>query len=345
MEDPDIECTAVIPPAARATSRLPARASTNRGGDSPESPSEWFAYDAIILSNMPREALSDQQVAWVDEWIARRGGGLGMVGGPYSFASGRWAGTAIGAMLPVALRPGGDDWEERPTSIEPLSSSALHPIWHIATDDSENRALLKALPAFVGQEPPGPGQAGRRDACRRRRGWPGGRDRRATLRAWTDDGDDHRDQPPLGERFQPDLGRKRRALLQEVLEECGVLAHRELVDRPAAAPRRDRQAALQPWRPGRHPRPHLRRKCGPDTRLPRDRDGRAGLGRRCHVGRLSPAAADGQLTTARCPPRNRRGVRSSPGARSSRSHACPSRSPIQRPCRSSRQKRFPPVAR
>jgi hypothetical protein len=54
-------------------------------------------------------------------------------------------------MLPVALLPGGADWEERPTSILPRSASAQHAIWHIATDDSENRALLKALPAFVGR--------------------------------------------------------------------------------------------------------------------------------------------------------------------------------------------------
>ena len=56
----------------------------------PETPSELFAYDAIILSNVPREALSDQHLAWIDEWIGRRGGGLCMAGGPNSFASGQW---------------------------------------------------------------------------------------------------------------------------------------------------------------------------------------------------------------------------------------------------------------
>ena len=298
MEDPDIECTVVVSPGGEGDFGFLQRIDEPARG-LPESPSEWFAYDAIILSNMPREALSDQQVAWIDEWIARRGGGLAMVGGPYSFATGRWADTPIGAMLPVALLPGGDDWEERPTTIAPVSSSAQHPIWHIATDDSENRASPEGLAGLRGKEPPGTGQAGRGDACRRRGGWPGNRHRRATLRPRTDDGDDHRDQPPLGERVQPELGRKRCALLQEVLEECSLLAYRELVDRPAAAPRRDRQAALQPRRTCRHPRPHLRRECGPDTRLPRDRDRRAGLGRRRHVGRLSPPPADGQSTPAR----------------------------------------------
>ncbi len=150
MEDPDIECTVVVSPGGEGDFGFLQRVDEPARG-LPESPSEWFAYDAIILSNMPREALSDQQVAWIDEWIARRGGGLAMVGGPYSFATGRWADTAVGAMLPVALLPGGNDWEERPTTIVPTSSSAQHPIWHIAADDAENRGLLKALPAFVGR--------------------------------------------------------------------------------------------------------------------------------------------------------------------------------------------------
>jgi uncharacterized membrane protein len=150
MEDPDIECTAVFPAGGEGDFGFLRRLDEPARG-LPESPSEWFAYDAIILSNMPREALSDQQVAWVDEWIARRGGGLAMVGGPYSFASGRWAGTVIGAMLPVDLRPGGNDWDERPVSIEPLIARSIHPIWHIAADDSENRTLLRTLPAFLGR--------------------------------------------------------------------------------------------------------------------------------------------------------------------------------------------------
>ena len=76
-----------------------------RWRDLPENPSEFFAYDAIILSNVPRDALSDQHLAWIEEWVGRRGGGLCMVGGPNSFASGRWNETSVGKMLPVELMP------------------------------------------------------------------------------------------------------------------------------------------------------------------------------------------------------------------------------------------------
>ena len=106
MEDPDVECTAVVP---GAVGRRLLDAGENRRAlaDFPRTPSQLFAYDAIILSNVPRDVLSDQHLAWIDEWIGRRGGGLCMVGGPNSFASGRWNETSVGQMLPVELAPGG----------------------------------------------------------------------------------------------------------------------------------------------------------------------------------------------------------------------------------------------
>lgn len=148
MEDPDIECTAVTPSSEGDFSVW--NRADERGRGLPETPSELFAYDAIILSNVPREALSDPHLAWIDDWIARRGGGLMLVGGPNSFASGRWAGTTVGNMLPLEVNSGGNDWEGTLTALTPVESGPLHPVWHIAADDSENRALIKTLPQFLG---------------------------------------------------------------------------------------------------------------------------------------------------------------------------------------------------
>ena len=147
MEDPDIECTAVVPDIAGDFSTI-VRAD-DRGRGLPETPSELYAYDAIILSNVPRELLDGKYMAWVDEWIGRRGGGLMMVGGPASFGAGRWADTPVGRMLPVEVDSSGD-WEDAPAAILPITDNALHPLWHIAADDAENRALLKTLPSFLG---------------------------------------------------------------------------------------------------------------------------------------------------------------------------------------------------
>jgi uncharacterized membrane protein len=155
MEDPDIECTVVTPTGPDGDFAEFARVGEN-GRGLPETPSELFAYDAIVLSNVPREAFSDKYLGWLDEWIARRGGGLCMVGGPHSFGSGRWAETPVGRMLPVEVEATGKDWDESPAAIKPLDSGTIHPLWHIAADDSENRSLLKTLPNFQGHNKLGP---------------------------------------------------------------------------------------------------------------------------------------------------------------------------------------------
>ncbi len=147
MEDPDVECTAITPSADGDFSVW--NRADERGRGLPETPSELFAYDAIILSNVPREALPDPHLAWIDDWIARRGGGLMMVGGPYAFGSGRWASTPVGKMLPQDFRDG-RDWDGSLTALVPVESDPAHPSWHIAADDSENRASRKSLPRFLG---------------------------------------------------------------------------------------------------------------------------------------------------------------------------------------------------
>ena len=112
----------------------------------PETASELFAFDAIILSNVPRDSLSDQHLAWIEEWIGRRGGGLCMAGGPYSFATGRWNETSVGKMLPVELLPGARDWDEALTTVQPVTEGAIHPVWHLSSDEAQNRSRSKPCP-------------------------------------------------------------------------------------------------------------------------------------------------------------------------------------------------------
>ena len=155
MEDPDIECTVVMPGGAGGDYSMLVR-SDERGRGLPETPSELFAYDAIVLSNIPREALSDPHLAWVEEWISRRGGGLAMVGGPNSYASGQWFDTPVGKMLPFDLLAEGSDWDEALTAVQPVTDGAIHPIWHITSDEARNRAILKTFPKFLGLHRVGP---------------------------------------------------------------------------------------------------------------------------------------------------------------------------------------------
>ena len=196
------------PAGRQATSR---RWRTDEHCELPETPSQFFAYDAIILSNVPRDVLSDQHLAWIEEWIGRRGGGLCMVGGPNSFASGRWNETSVGQMLPVRARP------RRPRLgrgarrvIHVTAKGAGHPIWHLSSDEAQNRSVLKALPSFLGSNrfgrvKPGADVLAQTTSSGAARRTPA-RDRGPTLRPGPHDGHDHRPSPAAGRASSPSRG-------------------------------------------------------------------------------------------------------------------------------------------
>ena len=117
----------------------------------PENPSQFFAYDAIILSNVPRDVLSDEHLAWIEEWVGRRGGGLCMAGGPSSFASGHWnehrrrpdASRRAGPRRPRLGRRAGRA-SGRPPPAQAIRSGISPPMKAV------NQKSLKALPSFLG---------------------------------------------------------------------------------------------------------------------------------------------------------------------------------------------------
>jgi len=82
-----------------------------------------------------------------------QGGGLAMIGGDLSFASGGYAGTPVGDILPVVLRPGANARELVETSdfrmaLTPAGRS--HPILQLGQSARESRELLAKLPALSG---------------------------------------------------------------------------------------------------------------------------------------------------------------------------------------------------
>ncbi len=69
-------------------------------------PSDLLAFqdhDAVILQNVPADALSPDAQRAMATFVQDMGGGLVMVGGPASFGAGGWKGTPIEPILPVRL--------------------------------------------------------------------------------------------------------------------------------------------------------------------------------------------------------------------------------------------------
>jgi uncharacterized membrane protein len=149
LADPDVQCTVYTVTAAGEPRRVLTRETAHLGTAFPKSAAELLAYDALVLSNVPAQALSEEVLGWVDEWIGKRGGGLLMAGGPRAFGSGTWTGTVVERMLPVEFR-NAPDWESTPTTPEPTGAD-LHPIWRLFEDERATRAALRTLPESPGR--------------------------------------------------------------------------------------------------------------------------------------------------------------------------------------------------
>lgn len=69
----------------------------------PQSADLLYKYDAIVLDDIEAEFFSQDQLSLLEGFVARRGGGLLMMGGVDSFAEGGYGRTPVGALLPVYL--------------------------------------------------------------------------------------------------------------------------------------------------------------------------------------------------------------------------------------------------
>ncbi len=144
QEDVDIECVPVQVSVGQLSG------SSNQLGSFPKSVAELSAFDAIILSDVPRRTFSPKQLDWIEGWVRRRGGGLCMVGGRNSFASGQWKGSPLEQILPVQL---GEEFDWRgnvKVALHPDTAGPLHPIFRFAVDEELNREVVAKFPGFHG---------------------------------------------------------------------------------------------------------------------------------------------------------------------------------------------------
>lgn len=130
----------------------PARA-TALGGGLPASMEDLFRYDALVLANVDAGLLSDADLARVETFVARRGGGL-LVFGARSFDSAALRGTALEPVLPVALTDRGDPalagGARADTNRVALTADGmLHPVMRLAASGEAMRERWAALPSLA----------------------------------------------------------------------------------------------------------------------------------------------------------------------------------------------------
>ncbi len=114
----------------------------------PKSAEDLFAFDAVIIDDIEAKFFTADQQDLIDRFVAKRGGGLLMLGGQESFRNGGYDRTPVGRMLPVYL--------DRPADIPPESGfrfrltreGRLQPWMRLRENWEDEQARLRTLPEF-----------------------------------------------------------------------------------------------------------------------------------------------------------------------------------------------------
>ncbi len=121
----------------------------------PASREALYAYDGVVLANMDERLLTGQDLEWLRDFVAVRGGGL-LTFGARSFDREAIAGAAIEDVLPVRPGAGRSVVPVVATSggaaehVRPTAEGARHPLMRLAASDDETTERWAALPPLAG---------------------------------------------------------------------------------------------------------------------------------------------------------------------------------------------------
>jgi uncharacterized membrane protein len=119
-----------------------------RGGF-PKLVEDLYRFHAIIIDDLESDFFTADQKTLIQRFVADRGGGMLMLGGPDSFIQGKYDRTPIGDMLPFYLSgaPGGKPPED--VKLKLTREGWLQPWARLrATENEENIRLAEVRPLF-----------------------------------------------------------------------------------------------------------------------------------------------------------------------------------------------------
>jgi uncharacterized membrane protein len=115
----------------------------------PKTEEELFAYDGLILGSVEASFFTTEQLRSIEAFVARRGGGLLALGGRFSFDGGKYKGTLIDDLLPLALEGRKvDDAESYAAVYKPQLTAAgqEHPITRLNEDRAASQKTWNDMP-------------------------------------------------------------------------------------------------------------------------------------------------------------------------------------------------------
>ena len=112
----------------------------------PASRAALYAFDVVVLGSLPATALGDEHHAWLESFVARRGGSLLALAGRNALADGGWDVVPIARALPVALERGGEpSYRAMEGVARPVPGRAGSPLARIGVGESDGWAGLPRL--------------------------------------------------------------------------------------------------------------------------------------------------------------------------------------------------------
>ena len=114
----------------------------------PKAAEELYRYHAIVIDDLEAGFFTPDQQALVRKFVSQRGGGLLMLGGPDSFASGKYDRTPIGELLPVYLNRPDTGPQEADYRWALTQEGKLEPWVRLRKTEAEENQRLDSMPAF-----------------------------------------------------------------------------------------------------------------------------------------------------------------------------------------------------
>ena len=113
----------------------------------PSDDASLFRYDAVVIGSVGDDLIDAEQQRRLNDFVARRGGGLVMLGGRFAFAEGGFANTPVARLAPVVLPSEPARFRKR-VRIRPTASGLRHPLLEVAARE-DVRETWTALPPLT----------------------------------------------------------------------------------------------------------------------------------------------------------------------------------------------------
>ena len=125
----------------------------------PQTQSEWFTYDLIILGSIDEDRIRKWESSIV-AFVEQKGGGLVALGGPHSFNLGGYAGTPISSLLPIRIDTDARGMFENQFVPVLTPDGQVHPIMKLHEDAVVSGQRWADLPPLPGINLVGPVKPG-----------------------------------------------------------------------------------------------------------------------------------------------------------------------------------------